>query len=108
MIVLGTRWHWDDVYSRIQKELTALTDDEKQGIQMDGEEAPLKWWIEKRKVVEEKKVIFPTRNGQFRFDTRYLRFHATRGFDGGSVRAPLQNLSPEEERELASRLEPLG
>jgi 4-hydroxy-tetrahydrodipicolinate synthase len=31
-----------------------------------------------------------------------------RGFDGGAVRAPLQNLSPEEERELASRLEPLG
>ena len=31
-----------------------------------------------------------------------------RGFDGGSVRAPLQNLSPEEERELAGRLEPLG
>ena len=31
-----------------------------------------------------------------------------RGFDGGSVRAPLQNLSPEEERELASRLEPLS
>ncbi len=31
-----------------------------------------------------------------------------RGFDGGGVRAPLQNLSSEEERELASRLEPLG
>ena len=31
-----------------------------------------------------------------------------RGFDGGSVRAPLQNLSVDEERELAARLEPLG
>jgi 4-hydroxy-tetrahydrodipicolinate synthase len=31
-----------------------------------------------------------------------------RGFDGGGVRAPLQKLSSEEERELASRLEPLG
>jgi dihydrodipicolinate synthase/N-acetylneuraminate lyase len=31
-----------------------------------------------------------------------------RGFDGGSVRAPLQNLSPDEERELAACLEPLG
>ena len=31
-----------------------------------------------------------------------------RGFDGGSVRAPLQNLSSDEERTLASCLEPLG
>lgn len=31
-----------------------------------------------------------------------------RGFDGGGVRAPLQNLSPEEQRILASLLEPLG
>jgi 4-hydroxy-tetrahydrodipicolinate synthase len=31
-----------------------------------------------------------------------------RGFDGGGVRAPLQNLSVNEERELAACLEPLG
>ncbi len=31
-----------------------------------------------------------------------------RGFDGGSVRAPLQDLSSEEERALASSLEPLA
>jgi dihydrodipicolinate synthase/N-acetylneuraminate lyase len=31
-----------------------------------------------------------------------------RGFDGGSVRAPLQNLSVDEEHELAACLEPLG
>jgi 4-hydroxy-tetrahydrodipicolinate synthase len=31
-----------------------------------------------------------------------------RGFDGGSVRPPLQNVSPEEEGELAARLAPLG
>jgi 4-hydroxy-tetrahydrodipicolinate synthase len=31
-----------------------------------------------------------------------------RGFDGGGVRAPLQSLSPDEERVLASCLEPLG
>jgi hypothetical protein len=31
-----------------------------------------------------------------------------RSFDGGSVRAPLQNLSADEERELAACLEPLG
>ena len=31
-----------------------------------------------------------------------------RGFDGGSVRAALQNLSSDEERTLASCLEPLG
>jgi 4-hydroxy-tetrahydrodipicolinate synthase len=31
-----------------------------------------------------------------------------RGFDGGSVRAPLQDLSADETRELAARLEPLG
>jgi len=31
-----------------------------------------------------------------------------RGFDGGGVRAPLQNLSVDEARELAACLEPLG
>ena len=31
-----------------------------------------------------------------------------RGIDAGGVRAPLQELSPDEERELAARLEPLG
>jgi 4-hydroxy-tetrahydrodipicolinate synthase len=31
-----------------------------------------------------------------------------RGFDAGSVRLPLQNVSPEEEGELAARLAPLG
>jgi 4-hydroxy-tetrahydrodipicolinate synthase len=31
-----------------------------------------------------------------------------RGFDGGGVRAPLQDLTPAEVRELAARLEPLG
>ncbi len=31
-----------------------------------------------------------------------------RGFDGGSVRAPLRDLSPDERRELAASLEPLG
>lgn len=31
-----------------------------------------------------------------------------RGFDGGSVRAPLRELSADEARELAARLEPLG
>ncbi len=31
-----------------------------------------------------------------------------RGFDGGSVRAPLQELSSNETRALASCLEPLG
>jgi dihydrodipicolinate synthase/N-acetylneuraminate lyase len=31
-----------------------------------------------------------------------------RGFDGGGVRAPLQDLSVNEERELAACLEPLG
>jgi 4-hydroxy-tetrahydrodipicolinate synthase len=31
-----------------------------------------------------------------------------RGFDGGGVRAPLQNLSVDEENELAASLEPLG
>ncbi|MCP4387969.1 MAG: dihydrodipicolinate synthase family protein, partial [Gammaproteobacteria bacterium] len=31
-----------------------------------------------------------------------------RGFDGGSVRAPLRNLSADEARELAACLEPLG
>jgi 4-hydroxy-tetrahydrodipicolinate synthase len=31
-----------------------------------------------------------------------------RGFDGGGVRAPLRNLTAEEERELAASLEPLG
>ena len=31
-----------------------------------------------------------------------------RGFDGGGVRAPLQNLSTDEERELVSCLQPLG
>ena len=31
-----------------------------------------------------------------------------RGFDGGSVRAPLQDLSPDEAREIAVCLEPLG
>ena len=31
-----------------------------------------------------------------------------RGFDGGGVRAPLQNLSAEETRELVDCLEPLG
>jgi len=31
-----------------------------------------------------------------------------RGFDGGGVRAPLQDLTPDEGRELAARLEPLG
>ena len=31
-----------------------------------------------------------------------------RGFDGGGVRAPLQNLSAGEERELAACLKPLG
>jgi len=31
-----------------------------------------------------------------------------RGFDGGGVRAPLQNLSVDEEHELAACLEPLG
>jgi len=31
-----------------------------------------------------------------------------RGFDGGGVRAPLQNLSIDEEHELAACLEPLG
>jgi 4-hydroxy-tetrahydrodipicolinate synthase len=31
-----------------------------------------------------------------------------RGFDGGGVRAPLQNLSADEARELAACLEPLG
>jgi 4-hydroxy-tetrahydrodipicolinate synthase len=31
-----------------------------------------------------------------------------RGFDGGGVRAPLQDLSPDEALELAACLEPLG
>lgn len=50
MIVIGTRWHWDDPYSRIQKQLPKYSDDRPSG-----------WWHEKRKVVEYNKLIFPTR-----------------------------------------------
>ena len=50
LIILGTRWHWDDVYSRVQKELRKWSED-----------YPLGWFIEKRKVIEDGKLIFPTR-----------------------------------------------
>lgn len=63
MIVLGTRWHWDDPYSRIQERLECYTDDEKDRIR-SGEELPQKWWVEKRKVIENGKLIFPTRFSQ--------------------------------------------
>lgn len=50
LILIGTRWHWDDVYSRIQKQL-----------QMYDEEHPIGWWVERRKIVENGKIIFPNR-----------------------------------------------
>ena len=50
MIVIGTRWHWDDPYSRIQKQLQSWSDENPKG-----------WYMEKRKVVEYNKLIFPTR-----------------------------------------------
>lgn len=50
MCVIGTRWHWDDVYSRIQKELRPWDPEKGKG-----------WLVEKRKVIEDGKLIFPTR-----------------------------------------------
>jgi hypothetical protein len=60
MIILGTRWHFDDVYSRIIANLDCYNDDEKVQL-MDGAELPQKWWIERRQVIENEKLIFPTR-----------------------------------------------
>ncbi len=50
MVVIGTRWHWDDVYSRIQKHMPKYADDKEVG-----------WHVEKRAIIENGKIIFPTR-----------------------------------------------
>lgn len=60
MIILGTRWHFDDVYSRIITNLESYTNDEKVQL-MDGKELAQKWWIERRSVIEDDELIFPTR-----------------------------------------------
>jgi predicted phage terminase large subunit-like protein len=60
LIVLGTRWHFDDVYSRILSRLSCYTPDEKVQL-MNGEQLDQKWWIERRAAEENGKLIFPTR-----------------------------------------------
>ncbi len=60
MIILGTRWHFDDVYSRIMANLDCYSANEKAQI-MDGQKLEQKWWVERREVVENNKLIFPTR-----------------------------------------------
>lgn len=60
MIILGTRWHFDDVYSRIITNLNTYMPDEKVQL-VDGKELPQKWWIERREVIENEQLIFPTR-----------------------------------------------
>jgi hypothetical protein len=50
MVVLGTNWHDDDVYSRIQRNMTPWT-----------EGNPLGWYIAKRKAIENGQCIFPQR-----------------------------------------------
>lgn len=64
LIVVGTRWHWDDPYSRIEKKFKGFfyTEEEKEDILLGkAEPEPLKWWFEKRQVIENKNFIFPTR-----------------------------------------------
>jgi hypothetical protein len=53
LIVVGTRWSWDDVYSRIANRFQPYI--------KDGEVNKLGWWIEKRAAIENGKLIFPTR-----------------------------------------------
>jgi predicted phage terminase large subunit-like protein len=50
LTVIGTRWHWDDPYSRIQKKLVTYAKNKDVG-----------WWIVRRKAIEDGKCIFPTR-----------------------------------------------
>jgi hypothetical protein len=50
MILIGTRWHWDDPYTRVQKQLKKYEEDKVLG-----------WWTEKRKAIEAGRIIFPTR-----------------------------------------------
>ncbi len=50
IIVIGTIWHWDDVYIRIQKQLKKYDENTRIG-----------WYVHKRKAIERDRVIFPTR-----------------------------------------------
>lgn len=50
IIVIGTIWHWDDVYIRIQKQLKRYDENHRVG-----------WYVYKRKAIERGRVIFPTR-----------------------------------------------
>jgi len=50
MTVVGTRWHFDDVYSRILSELP----------RHDGTN-PVGWWVERRAAIEDGKLLFPGR-----------------------------------------------
>jgi len=50
LIVLGTRWHYDDVYSRIERQCPRRT-----------ENNPMGWTVVKRKAIENGRCIFPER-----------------------------------------------
>lgn len=50
LTVIGTRWHWDDPYSRIQKQLVTYEKNKNVG-----------WYTDKRKAIENGRCIFPTR-----------------------------------------------
>jgi predicted phage terminase large subunit-like protein len=50
MMIIGTRWHWDDVYSRIQKHMPKYAENKEVG-----------WHTERRSIIENGKIIFPAR-----------------------------------------------
>jgi hypothetical protein len=57
LTVVGTRWHWDDPYSRIQKQLAKFEEDKEVG-----------WYVMKRKAIEKGKVLFPGRFSRKKLD----------------------------------------
>jgi predicted phage terminase large subunit-like protein len=57
LVCLGTRWHWDDVYTRIERTFVKYRDNPRVG-----------WYVERRACIEKGEVIFPTRFTKEEFD----------------------------------------